>query len=227
MCGIVIHSQNVPSIGGIILFDIIVTNVGYSSIPVYAEIYPTVGDCATGTPFDFDINRLMTQNLPEDSTYVGQYFYVPGNVSGLGLSTAAINVDVGPAIDDWLSSCCDEFMFYNPWNRTGSSTVTWNTEFFERGDKDFNLPIATSLGQNYPNPFNATTTIPFDLVEAGNVSLKIYNISGRLIDIVMDEYLTAGKHTVKWDGTKYSSGVYFCKLSTGDEIKTMRMILLK
>jgi len=227
ICSIVIHSQNVPSIGGIILFDIMVTYFGSGAIPVYAEIYPIIGDCAQGTVFDFDINRMITANLNGYETFIGQYFYAPGDVSGLGLSSAAIYVDAGPAIDDWWASCCDEFMFYNPWSRIGSPTVSWNTEFFERSDLNANLPVATILGNNYPNPFNATTTIPFELPMDSDVSLKVYNLSGQLVEVLVDDFMQAGNHFANWDASAYSSGVYFFKLDSGGNIFIKRMALIK
>ena len=226
-CNMTILSPNVPSIDGTILFDISVTNCGNWTPPVFAEIYPTIGDCVTGTAIDFNINRMMTANLNVGETYVGQYFYAPGDVSGMGLSSVALNVDVGPAIDDWYANCCDEFFFYNPWGRISSPNVKLNMEFFERNDMNANLPVVTALGQNYPNPFNATTAIPFDLAESGNVVIKIYNLSGQLVETLVDGYMDAGSHYVLWDASKYPSGIYFYKLWQNDFSLTKMMNLLK
>ncbi len=70
------------------------------------------------------------------------------------------------------------------------------------------------LGQNYPNPFNPRTTIVFSLAQPGRASLKIYDLSGRVVATLRDELLSAGEHRVVWDGTdaaghSVSAGTYF------------------
>ena len=65
------------------------------------------------------------------------------------------------------------------------------------------------LYQNYPNPFNHTTKINFGLPEAGNVELKIYNITGQLVEILVHDFRSAGTYFVFWDATGFGSGIYF------------------
>ncbi|MFQ5870433.1 MAG: T9SS type A sorting domain-containing protein, partial [Candidatus Zixiibacteriota bacterium] len=79
----------------------------------------------------------------------------------------------------------------------------------------------------YPNPFNAVTNISYSLAEAGNVSLKVYDISGRLVETLVNGPREAGEHIVTWDASKVSSGVYFYKLSAGDYTLTKKMNLLR
>lgn len=81
---------------------------------------------------------------------------------------------------------------------------------------------------NYPNPFNPTTTITVNIVETLHAtSLRIYNLNGRLVNVVFQGELETGTHEFQWDGTNYSGGVYFIKMQSGDFIKTRKMILLK
>jgi len=99
-------------------------------------------------------------------------------------------------------------------------------------DKDGILPIITKIGRNYPNPFNPVTTIPFSLSKPGNVRLSVWDVSGKLIIVLEDKYLSAGNHTVQWNGTnlygnQVSSGVYILKLSTGKKDYISRILLLK
>jgi hypothetical protein len=108
--------------------------------------------------------------------------------------------------------------------RIGDNTE-WSLHEVER--PEVGLPTFTSLDQNYPNPFNATTNISFNLAEAGNVSLNVYDITGRLVTTLVDGQMDAGQHVVAWDGSNVSSGVYFYKLSTGDYTATKSMNLLK
>jgi len=100
-------------------------------------------------------------------------------------------------------------------------------ELVEVDCPEVELPIFTSLDQNYPNPFNANTNISFDLAEASNVSLNVYDITGRLVVTLVDGQMDAGQHVVVWDASNVSSGVYFYKLSAGDYTFTKKMNLLR
>jgi len=84
-----------------------------------------------------------------------------------------------------------------------------------------------SIDQNSPNPFNPTTTVGFNLVEDGNVSIDIFNVAGQKVDTLVNDFMTAGKHSVVWDATGFSAGVYFYTIKSGDFSKTMKMTLLK
>jgi len=106
-----------------------------------------------------------------------------------------------------------------------SNNTEW--ELVEVDRSEIGLPTVTSLAQNYPNPFNANTNISFSLAEAGNVSLNVYDITGRLVTTLVDGQMDAGQHVVVWDASSVSSGVYFYKLSTGDYSATKSMNLLK
>jgi len=76
------------------------------------------------------------------------------------------------------------------------------------------LPTAFSLNQNYPNPFNAQTEISFNLEQAGQVSLDIYDITGAKVTTLVDNNMTAGYHSVVWDASEVASGVYYYRLTT-------------
>ncbi len=90
------------------------------------------------------------------------------------------------------------------------------------------IPAAFSLEQNYPNPFNPTTKIRFDIAKTSNVTLKVYNISGQEVAIILDnENVTHGTKEIEFNGTNLASGVYFYTLSTGDFSATKKMILIK
>ena len=91
------------------------------------------------------------------------------------------------------------------------------------------VPVTYELLQNYPNPFNPTTTIQFALPKAGMVSLKIYDVSGRLIrNLVNNEGLNEGTFKYIFDGKGIASGVYFYSLIVNDDlIGTKKMVLIK
>ena len=94
------------------------------------------------------------------------------------------------------------------------------------------LPESFELFQNFPNPFNPTTTIRFLIDKPSLVSLKIYNIMGQEIAELIDENLTPGVHSVRWDGKNkvgqlVSSGLYFAKLTSNKKWQLIKMLLIQ
>lgn len=88
-------------------------------------------------------------------------------------------------------------------------------------------PDEYSLNQNYPNPFNPSTKISFQIPVDGAVSLKIFDISGKEVLELVNGNLNAGFHTINFNATGLTSGVYFYKLSAGNFTKVMKMSLIK
>lgn len=90
----------------------------------------------------------------------------------------------------------------------------------------------TALFDNYPNPFNPNTTISFNLKQASNVKLSIYNVKGQLVNTLVNDNMTSGKHAVSWNGKNtnnksVTSGVYFYKLETNSYSSAKKMMLIK
>jgi hypothetical protein len=94
-------------------------------------------------------------------------------------------------------------------------------------DNGGNLPKEYALAQNYPNPFNASTSIEFALPEASDVELDVYNVLGQKIATLVSDRMEAGVHSVIWDASGVSSGIYFYKLKAGDYAEIEAMTLLK
>ena len=94
------------------------------------------------------------------------------------------------------------------------------------------LPTAFKLHANYPNPFNPSTQISYDLPQASNVRLQIFNALGQLVRTLVSEEQAAGFKTIEWDGRTRSgtisgSGIYLYRLETDGFVKTRKMMLLK
>ncbi len=83
------------------------------------------------------------------------------------------------------------------------------------------------LHQNYPNPFNPLTKISFDIPKGEKISLKIFDITGRKIITLVDEYLNPGNHEVDFDAANFSGGVYFYKLTGERFSQTKKLVVLK
>lgn len=94
------------------------------------------------------------------------------------------------------------------------------------------VPQRFILFQNYPNPFNPKTKIKFDVPsnvkrQTSDVWIIIYDILGREVQIIVNEPLKPGSYVVEWDGSNYSSGVYFCSLLYDGGVITKKLVLLK
>ncbi len=88
------------------------------------------------------------------------------------------------------------------------------------------IPANYSLKQNYPNPFNPSTTVAFDMANAGKYTLTVYNVTGQKVAEFAD-FSEAGTVTVDWDASMMASGIYFYKLNADNFTDTKKMVLLK
>lgn len=95
------------------------------------------------------------------------------------------------------------------------------------GINDPVIPSVYTLSQNYPNPFNPTTTIDFSIPKSGLVTLKIYDVLGKEVGVVVNEVKIAGSYRVDINASNLTSGVYFYKLETGEFSQIKKMMLLK
>jgi hypothetical protein len=120
--------------------------------------------------------------------------------------------------------------------------VTMDVSTLVEGARAANLPVQYALLQNYPNPFrsgaasrfagNPETVIPFQLPEAGNVELRIYNMLGQEVRMLIDGRMSAGLHQVAWPGNdetgrRLESGAYFIRLRAGGVTLTRKIMLLR
>ncbi len=97
----------------------------------------------------------------------------------------------------------------------------------EKSDADNSVPIAFSLSSPFPNPFNSTTTIGYSLPAAGNVSLAVYDLSGREVARLTDGVKAAGTHEAVWVADGVSSGVYVVKLDAGRKTLVSKVVLVR
>lgn len=89
------------------------------------------------------------------------------------------------------------------------------------------IPAKFNLYANYPNPFNPVTKIKFDIAKSTNAKLTVYDVTGRVVETVVNEELSAGRYEVLFDASRFSSGVYFYKLVTSEFTDTKKMLLVK
>jgi FlgD Ig-like domain len=113
-------------------------------------------------------------------------------------------------------------------NESGYFTISNITDIRSRKT---NVPSEFIVLRNYPNPFNPTTIIYYELPKAENIEITIFDILGREVSTIYNNFHKAGTYTVDWDGrnnwnSKVAAGVYLCRLKTKDQFKVHKMILL-
>ena len=86
------------------------------------------------------------------------------------------------------------------------------------------VPEVIGLDSAYPNPFNPTTTLNFGLPTDGDVSIQIYNLQGRVVETLANQFMEAGYHSITWNADKHSSGVYFVSMVVGDFVSTLKLL---
>ena len=92
---------------------------------------------------------------------------------------------------------------------------------------DSSLPTQFKLNQNYPNPFNPTTKIVYHIPENADVTIKVYDMLGKEITTLVEEYGEAGRYEVEFDATGLPSGMYLYRIQAGNFTDTKMMILLR
>ena len=89
------------------------------------------------------------------------------------------------------------------------------------------VPEAHFLSNAYPNPFNSVTNISFGLAETGYVSIQVFDLSGRLVETLIDDDMSAGGHVTVWNGSDALSGIYLVRMQTVDYVKVRKVILVR
>ncbi|MEM6784373.1 MAG: choice-of-anchor D domain-containing protein [Bacteroidota bacterium] len=111
------------------------------------------------------------------------------------------------------------------WTEAGA--VTEVQGFVVSNEGAGSQPTAFALRGTYPNPFTSSTTVAFDLPEAADVTLEVYDATGRRVATLSDTALAAGSHTMRWDATSAASGVYLMALRAGDNRATRTVVLAR
>ncbi len=141
-----------------------------------------------------------------------------GSVKGNGTTLSATNYTI---TDRGLNS--GEYNY-----RLKQADFNGNFEYFNLSNEVIvGIPVKYDLSQNYPNPFNPATTINFDIPRDGKVTLKVFDISGREVSELVNEFRTAGYYTISFNGNDLSSGIYIYTLVSDNVVLTKKMILMK
>ena len=131
-----------------------------------------------------------------------------------------------PPTAGWISAGGNwSAVMFTCWTLNYSLYFDW---FGNTGIEEGVSPATISSLQNSPNPFSGSTRIDFNLSGTGPVSLEVFDVSGRHVSTPIDgQSFEAGDHSVQWDaGTSLAPGVYFSRLTSGDQVLTQRMVLM-
>jgi hypothetical protein len=121
-------------------------------------------------------------------------------------------------------------IFVEAFDQSGNPVIDSMDVYFNNGISSVEnnvIPIEFALSQNYPNPFNPVTKISWQSPVAVHQTLKVYDVLGNEVAILLDEFRNAGNYEVRFEASNFSSGIYFYELRAGDFISTKKMILLK
>jgi hypothetical protein len=177
------------------------------------------------------VNAITSGSLPDTGIYPAY------SIFGVGDLTTTRIIKITQFIDSVASMVSSGRV---QWKSITEIYNIWNTTY---GKKPYwvmcdNIPVAVQqisgsvpvnylLEQNYPNPFNPVTNIRFQIPERAYAELKVFDITGRLVETILSTELSAGIYQADWDASKYSTGVYFYSLITKDFTHTKKMILIK
>jgi FtsP/CotA-like multicopper oxidase with cupredoxin domain len=182
----------------------------------------------------------VTTNPPVDPYLIGSPVSPPANERGWKDTHKMFPGDVTRVIIRFAP----QGQLNYPFDATAEPGYVWHCHILEHEDNEMMRPMKLlppeifldkvssdlrnySLEQNYPNPFNPSTTVKYVIPRDGYVTLKVYDMLGREVAILVNEYEVAGFYLVKFDASKLSSGVYFYKISADSFIDMKKMVLIK
>ncbi len=181
------------------------------------------------TPVE-SITALQSMYIKYGAQLWGQYGLKDAfNINQNWFDTDYIGIDEGPII-----IMIENYRTQAVWNRLMKNSVIQSglakagfTTVTNVGNTAKNEIRNFRLDQNYPNPFNPTTEISFTVVGTDHISLRVYDLLGRVVSTIVDRPMVAGTYTFSWDATGMSSGIYFTQLKAGSRTETRKMVLTR
>ncbi|HAY34191.1 MAG TPA: hypothetical protein DCY06_08635 [Bacteroidetes bacterium] len=169
---------------------------------------------------------ILTSTLPEFTDTL-KSICTPPPVFGESWTAFPVRYRV-QAVDVYDDeSVLSDFAATQAWNIISNDGGPAEEDNFGITNNDSNIPTEYSLNQNYPNPFNPNTNIRYDLPNDNFVSIKIYDITGREIKSLVNEFKPAGRYIIAFNASNLSSGIYYYKIKAGDFTQVKKMMLIK
>ena len=156
------------------------------------------------------------------------------------------NIDISQLVQAWINGDIENYglliraqtgskfsKFYSKEHSNSTLHPYLEVNYTPVNISDNSIQVKNSNLQNYPNPFNPTTTISFSITQNSDfVNLEIYNVKGQKVKQLVSSQLSAGQHSVEWNGKNennksVTSGIYYCRLKSGNSVNSKKMILMK
>ncbi|MFA3783886.1 sugar-binding protein [Melioribacteraceae bacterium 4301-Me] len=185
----------------------------------WGEKFPSGYTVEAKISLDDLMNKRNSPDARKDTIYVKKGFRVPIDFS----------------INDNDTGDRDGILCYSPYNQDQSWADasrwlwTWIGDAMEpvTSVKNESVPVQYSLEQNYPNPFNPTTQIKYSIARPGLVTLRVYDILGRLVKELVNQNQEAGQYTINFNASGLASGIYLYKLESGSFTSVKKLMLIK
>lgn len=197
---------------------LVITNSASEFVARYNQVTNVIGEFDFGLSGDSDEIRIYNTNerLVDYVKYDDENPW-PTEPDGLGFTLELKNSESDNELgENWASSLSK-----------GGTPGGINQRIINSNEEDGSSPTDFSLSQNYPNPFNPSTNINFSIPNSGRVELVVYNVLGQKVHTLVDGSLNAGPHSIQFDASGLTSGVYFYRLTDGANVATQKMLLMK
>ncbi|GBD89133.1 doubled CXXCH motif [bacterium BMS3Abin03] len=135
------------------------------------------------------------------------------------------NIGVDADLGDWTETT-DIALADSLMNYYGPGGIWWD-HIVKVERENSGIPETYALSQNFPNPFNPATQINFSIPEASTVKIVVYDIVGREVEVLVNDYLDAGNYSTSWNAANYASGIYLYRMETNGFAQVKKMILMK
>ena len=204
------------------------TDGGIDVLDVVSIVQTILGgrdDGATNASFMKEHDRVVL----ESDGYVGAVqmtlSHGPDVTFELGDAFVAKQHTTGTTTELMIVDPRSEVLFTATGDFSIKEELATNTE--EYIDSEVVLPTAIALGKAYPNPFNPSTSFSLDVANAGNVSVMVYNVNGRLVDVLHEGHMNSGPHNFTWSAGNVASGMYIVKATTAGISVSEKVLLMK
>ncbi|MFA3784145.1 T9SS type A sorting domain-containing protein [Melioribacteraceae bacterium 4301-Me] len=190
-------------------------------------VYRSSDNGVTWTLSGLQKKIVLTLDVVDSTLFAGTYGSLGGSVfSSTDYGGTWVDISAGLTTQNIRTFAHTNAYLYvgtedaGVWRRSLSQVTSVNED-------EEKIPQFFTLYQNYPNPFNPSTTIRFSLPQREHVTLKVFDILGREVAILVDGELNPGEHSVVFDASSLPSGVYFYRLQTGGYVQQRKMVVVK
>lgn len=186
---------------------------------------------------NYKVQYRIILNSSVGNTFGGNEFYDSAQTFTFGVLSRTINYNGTPYVfRGWTGSGTGSYTSPDSTGNDSAVTMSMNSPILELArwvsiigiqNLSTEIPAEYKLYQNFPNPFNPSTTINFDLVKAGVVKIVLYDVLGKEVKTIVDQYADPGKFKAVFNAENLASGLYFYKITSNDFTDVKKMLIVK